>query len=228
MSETTTAYQDWDRRWQSDEGRAAWLTPDPNVDVWARRIRARGGTTALDLGCGVGRHTVLLAQLEYRTAGLDASETGLDHTRRALAGLGLGADLRRGHMTALPFADGVFDYVLAQNVIYHGDGLAVRSVLAEIRRVLHPHGIFQGTMLSKRNARYGKGAEIAPDTFVDRDAGGDKAHPHFYCSALELVTLFDGFEVLALEDREQKGPGTWHWHVVAELGANAEVMRRHP
>src|SRR2546427_10563789 len=131
MSETTTAYQDWDARWQSDEGRAAWLTPDPNVDVWARRIRARGGTTALDLGCGVGRHTVLLAQLEYRTAGLDASETGLDHTRRALAGPRRGGDLRRGHMTALPFADGVFDYMLAPNVLYHRDRYAVQNVPAD-------------------------------------------------------------------------------------------------
>src|SRR2546425_10504154 len=104
MGEATTASQAWARRWQSDEGRAAWLTPDPDVDVWARRIRARGGTTALDLGCGVGRHTVLLAQLDYRTAGLDASETGLDHTRRALAGPGLGADLRRGPLTPMPVA----------------------------------------------------------------------------------------------------------------------------
>src|SRR2546422_11032571 len=107
MSETTTAYQDWDARWQSDEGRAAWLTPDPDVDVWARRIRARGGTTALDLGCGVGRHTVLLAQLDYRTAGLDASETGLDHTRRALAGPGLRARLPPGPQAPMPFPGGV-------------------------------------------------------------------------------------------------------------------------
>ena len=203
MSETTTAYQNWDARWQSDAGRAGWLTPDSEVEVWAKRIRARGGETVLDLGCGVGRHTVLLAQLGYRTAALDASETGLDHTRRTLAGLGLDADLRRGHMTALPFADGAFDYVLSQNVIYHGDGIAVRRVLAEVRRVLRPHGLYQGTMLSKRNARYGKGDEIAPDTFVDRAGDGDKAHPHFYCSAPELVALFDGFEILKLEDREQ-------------------------
>src|SRR5437867_12247529 len=120
MSETTTAYQDWDARWQSDEGRAAWLTPDPNVDVWARRIRARGGTTALDLGCGVGRHTVPLAQLEYRTAGLDASDTGPDHTRRALAGPGPRADRRRCHMTASAFAAPIIAHVSAQNAIYPG------------------------------------------------------------------------------------------------------------
>src|SRR5256712_11919916 len=106
MSETTTAYQDWDARWQSDEGRAAWLTPDPDVDVWARRIRARGGTTALDLGCGVGRHTVLLAQLDYRTAGLDASETGLDHTPRALAGPRLAPGLPPRPHAAISFSAG--------------------------------------------------------------------------------------------------------------------------
>ena len=106
----------------------------------------------------------------------------------------------RGHhglMTDLPFADDAFDYLLSFNVIYHGDPNIVSRALAEIRRVLRPGGtwILQLTMLSKRNVNYGRGDEIAPDTFVDRTADDDKVHPHFYCNAGELMVLLQGFEL---------------------------------
>ena len=82
--------------------------------------------------------------------------------------------------------------------------------------MLKPGGIFQGTMLSKRNASYGVGAEVAPNTFVDAGIDPDdtdKVHPHFYCNAAELVALFAGFELLSLIDQEHPSPapGTGIW-----------------
>ena len=86
--------------------------------------------------------------------------------------------------------------------------------------MLKPGGTFQGTMLSKRNAGFGIGTEVAPNTFVrEADEDGDdsdKAHPHFYCNAAELVELLAGFELVGLRDIEQKKAGAWHWQFVAE------------
>lgn len=215
MQEHATAHKSWDERWKSGEGRDEWLNPDPIVLQWAKARREAGASTALDLGCGIGRHSLALARLGYVTTAFDASLAGLDYARQAAEEDGLAIIFERGEMTTLPFPDASFDFVLALNVIYHGDADVVRQTLAEIRRVLKPDGVYQGTMLSKRNARYGEGQEVAPSTFVKPGAGGDNDHPHFYCNAAELVGLFDGFEVLALEDHEQKGAGTWHWYVVA-------------
>lgn len=216
MHETASAHRSWDERWKSGEGREEWLNPDPLVLHWAQARRLQGAQTALDLGCGVGRHSLALARLGYVTTAIDASLAGLEYSRRAAEEEGLAIIFERGDMTDLPFPDASFDYVLSLNVIYHGDAQVVREALQEIRRVLKPGGVFQGTMLSKRNARYGEGREIAPNIFIKDDADGDKDHPHFYCNARELVDLFEGFEILALEDHEQKGAGTWHWYVVAE------------
>ncbi|MCA8929239.1 MAG: class I SAM-dependent methyltransferase [Alphaproteobacteria bacterium] len=216
MHDTATAHHSWDERWRSGEGREEWLNPDPVVLHWGQARREDGAETALDLGCGIGRHSLALARLGFVTTAFDASLAGLEYAREAAEEEGLAIIFERGEMTALPFPDASFDYVLALNVIYHGDADVVRKTLQEVRRVLKPGGVYQGTMLSKRNARYGEGTEIAPDTYIRQGAGGDKDHPHFYCNAAELVALFEGFEVLALEDREQKGPGTWHWYVVAE------------
>lgn len=70
-------------------------------------------------------------------------------------------------------------------------------------------------MLSKRNARFGAGREGAPDTWVV-DGESDKAHPHFYCDARELLDLHPRFEPLRLSDREHAQPSSWHWHLTAE------------
>ena len=118
-------------------------------------------------------------------------------------------------MTELPFEDGFFDYVLAWNVIYHGDQKTVRKVLSEISRVLRPRGIFQGTMLTKRNAYYGKGRRVAPHTYIN-DEEEEKKHAHFYCNVRELAELLYDFEILSLRQQEQLKPGSYHWNIVSE------------
>ena len=169
----------------------------------------------LDLGCGVGRHALHLARLGFETFAVDLADAGLTELDRAATAAGLKIATSTAPMTALPFPDGHFDYVLSFNVIYHGDPGIVTKTIAEIRRVLRPHGVYQGTMLSKRNAGFGAGAEVAPNTFV-ADQGDDKDHPHFYCNAAELVALFDGFELISLDDKVHARPGSWHWHMTAE------------
>jgi SAM-dependent methyltransferase len=212
---TDTAHRHWELQWQSEAGRADWLTPELDVSALANDLRARGASTALDLGCGVGRHALHFAELGFDTSALDGSPTALTELEKAAKSLGLFVLTKKGRMTRLPFPDSHFDYVLAFNVIYHGDPPVVRQTIAEIARVLKPGGTYQGTMLSKRNVNFQIGQEIAPDTFVNSN-DGDKAHPHFYCNAAQLVALFDGFELQLLDDRLHGMPGSWHWHMIAE------------
>ena len=196
-------------------GRAEWLVPEPDVGAFATRLAANGAHKVLDLGCGVGRHALAYARLGLDVTAVDMAATGLSELRRSSEAEGLEIVMQMAPMTDLPFAAGAFDHVLSFNVIYHGDPLIVRAAIAEITRVLKPGGTYQGTMLSKRNAKYGKGDEVAPNTFIDPE-DSDKVHPHFYCNAAELVELFDGFELLSLVDREHSTPGSWHWHMLAE------------
>lgn len=219
MTDFDTADRQWDRRWRTEAGRADWLEVDPGVAGAAPGLMKQGFSRALDLGCGVGRHAIHLAELGFRTFALDGSESGITFAREQATARGLDIDFRVGRMTALPYDADSFDYVLSFNVIYHGDRQIVEATIAEIRRVLRVGGVYQGTMLSKRNASFGLGGEVAPDTFVNVDADGDKAHPHFYCDATGLVGLFGGFELLELRDLEHAENGTWHWHMRGELCA---------
>jgi 2-polyprenyl-3-methyl-5-hydroxy-6-metoxy-1,4-benzoquinol methylase len=59
---STTVVEAWDKRWTTAEGRADWLDPDPEVMALLPELMGRGARTALDLGCGVGRHALFLAE----------------------------------------------------------------------------------------------------------------------------------------------------------------------
>ncbi len=214
----STAHTVWDRRWTTTAGRADWTEPEPEVRAVVDLLHARGGHVVLDLGCGVGRHALLFARSGFDTVAIDASHSGLvfgrDQVKDGQAPLWL-----RGGFTELPFTAGIFDLVLAWNVIYHGDRRIVRQALCEIARTLKPRGLLLLTMLSKRNALYGQGREVSRDTFMADTGDEEKRHPHYYCSARELTGLLADFEPLSLVDREQGQPGSWYWAVLAEKRA---------
>ena len=72
-----TAIDAWDKRWATAEGRAEWLDPEPDVMALLPELKARGVRTALDLGCGVGRHALFLAEHGLRVEAIDGSAAGL-------------------------------------------------------------------------------------------------------------------------------------------------------
>jgi SAM-dependent methyltransferase len=205
-----TAYQAWDRNWTTEVERARWLAPDPLVQALVPLLRVRGFKRVVDVGCGIGRHALYLAEQGFNCVGVDASETGLEFARAEAGRARLDVTYRVGPFYALDFADGSFDAVVAWNVIYHGDRDLARRAADEFARVLVPGGLYVGTMLSKRNLGYGIGREVRPDTFVVDDATTDKIHPHLYVNSRDLLELHRGFEVLGLEDVEQ-APGQHHW-----------------
>jgi SAM-dependent methyltransferase len=216
-----TAHKAWDERWTSAQGRADWLEPEPDVRAVAGQLAAAGLRRALDLGCGVGRHALFLAGLGLEVCAIDASGRGLAYCREAARAAGLSVALGKGRMSELPFASGTFDYVLAWNVVYHGDETVVTRTLAEIARVLAAGGTFQGTLLSTAHESYGRGREVAPGTFVVAGAGDDKAHPHYYCDeAGARALLREAFDLRSLLAKDHAAPNTAHWHLVAERRAS--------
>ncbi len=210
---TDTADTHWNTEWSNIAADSKWLTPEQDVIEWAASFAP--DARVLDLGAGVGRHALWLAEQGYDVAALDASPTGLAEIEKFSS-----VQTLQARMDDLPFADAQFDHVVSWNVIYHGDENVLLRTISEIRRVLKPGGTYLGTMLSKRRlphelAKY-PGREISRNAWVFEAPGTDKVHPHYFCGAAELLTLFSGFEVLKLRDQEHEKPGSWHWHQVME------------
>lgn len=172
---STTVVEAWDKRWMTAEGRADWLDPDPHVMGLLPELKRRGACTALDLGCGVGRHALFLAEHGLAVQAIDGSAAGLAVARETAQARGILLDLRQGTADTLPFDDGSFDFVLSWNVIYHGTLGDVGRRLAEIWRVLKPGALYQGTMLPTRNIKLRKRPDRRPQHLCRRWGRGTRA-----------------------------------------------------
>ena len=85
----------------------------------------------LDIGCGEGHNTRLLAQRGARVVAIDISETFIRYARAQEAGAPLGIDYRVVSAVALPFEDASFDFAIACMSLM--DIPEIERVLAEKR-----------------------------------------------------------------------------------------------
>lgn len=212
-----TAYLYWDTVWKSTRGHNGWTKPDDWVLQTAAAVKKLGAVTALDLGCGVGRHALQFCRMGLRSSGFDRSPEAVAIARTNAAREQADIDFSMGDIAELPYEDSEFDYVLAFNVVYHGDEDALTRTLAEVHRVVRPGGWYQATMLSKRNVGHGRGLEVSPNTFRQPDAKDDKVHEHLYCSFGDIARLHPGFELISAVDVEHEAPGSFHWHCLFEV-----------
>ena len=95
------------------------------------------GLDVLDLACGEGYGSALLAATAGSVQGVDISAEAVAHARRRYAD-GRNLVFHEASATALPFPDAHFDVAVSFETIEHLTGQ--EEMLAEIRRVLKPDG----------------------------------------------------------------------------------------
>lgn len=94
------------------------------------------GARVLEIGCGMGLHTELMARAGADVTSLDLSPTSVAATTVRLNLKGLKATVVEGDAEAIPFPAGSFDFVWSWGVIHHSSRTA--RVVREIARVCVP------------------------------------------------------------------------------------------
>lgn len=99
------------------------LEDEHRIFLWEQQIRrALNGRVCrhvLDVGCGPGFFSVLLARLGYEVTAVDYTENMLAEARKNAAHYGVDIDFRRMDAQKLDFEDGIFDLVISRNVLWN-------------------------------------------------------------------------------------------------------------
>ncbi|MFB9630396.1 class I SAM-dependent methyltransferase [Nonomuraea helvata] len=123
MTQLTSAITDyWDAAAPTfDEEPDHGLRAERTRAAWDRRLRAWAPPAPagiLDVGCGTGSLSVLLAAAGHRVTGVDLAPQMIDHARAKLSAAGLEGRFLVGDAAAPPTGDERFDVVLCRHLVW--------------------------------------------------------------------------------------------------------------
>jgi len=149
--------------------------------------------TVLDLGAGHGRDSVFFAERGVTTYALDVSAVGLQQLRERAEELGLAgrvSTMEHDVRDPLPLPDGAVDGVFAHMLLCMAlSTRQIHNLVAEVRRVLRPGGVFVYTVRHTGDAHYGAGTSHGDDIY---EQGGFAVH--FFDRAL-VDALAEGWHL---------------------------------
>lgn len=209
---------DWDRI-----SGPYWERPAQEVYYLLYHWKATNRLSVLDLGAGIGRHSLLFAEHGFKVTAVDSSESGIRRLREVARDLKLGVDTILANVVDLPFDSGSFDAVLAYHSIYHVDTQGMASAVSELRRVLQPGGEIFLTFISKSTFSYTDPAcRFVDENVRMKEEEDGSVLPHYFCDAEEIRKLLSAFDIVSLkqvQDIYGGGKSSWHYFVHARLAS---------
>ena len=203
MSDDVTVRDYFDELWQ----RLPAELDHPDLELRRDFLLAhtRAGQRALDLGCGDGTFTEILAAAGTDAVGADVAPAALERARGRYPEL----EFRLiGVEGALPFEDGAFGLVWASEVFEHIADTA--PWLSEVRRVLAPGGRLVITTPSHGRVRLLLGG-------IERFSQPLGDHLHLYTKR-SLLTLLGEFGFGQVRVRSAAGPPLLRRVLLASAG----------
>ena len=210
----------------------AWDWSKNKVDIWKEpsiesyyllnRWNKQMKKDFLDLGCGIGRHTILFVQKGFNTSAFDLSEEAINTTKKWAEELNLKVDYKIGDMLNLPYENNSFDCILCRNVISHTDTQGVKKIIKEINRVLREEGECYLTLGSKSSPSFKneKFPVVDENTKIRVEEGPENGIPHFYADYNLIQELFKDNIIELIEHIEDfyeergKTNSSYHYHLL--------------
>lgn len=194
--------------WEWDSSVAPWWE-EPAAEIYPllNKWTKAGFKKLLDLGCGIGRHSVLFANNGFSVDAFDLSEEGIKKLKKLSKDKNLKIKTKVGDMLSLPYEDDSFDCLIAYHVIYHADDNGIKRVISEIKRVLKNGGEAYLTFNSQGSSSFKDpdNKRITQNTIV-KEKGHEAGIPHFYSTKQDVENLLKDFEILDFAYKEEYYP----------------------
>ena len=219
--------KEWD--WEKVKGKQEEYWKEPSIESFylINRWKKDDKKDFLDLGCGLGRHTILFAKNGFKTRAFDLSENAIKRAKEYAQKENVDVEFKLGDMLNLPYDDESLDCILCRNVISHTNTEGMKKIIKELYRVLRNNGEVYLTLGSKETWGF-KQTDwplVDPNTRIRMDEGPEKGIPHFYADYDLIEELFKSFNIetiYQLEDfyknENEELSSSKHYHVLIKKG----------
>lgn len=123
----------WDNHYTREKSKLHF--PDENLVRILAKISSRG--SALDFGCGSGRHSFYLESLGFSVTASDFSDNALEMIRKESSTI----ETKLVSHPPFPFKNNSFDLLLSWGVIHYNSYEDALEIINEYLRILKPGGI---------------------------------------------------------------------------------------
>jgi ubiquinone/menaquinone biosynthesis C-methylase UbiE len=195
-----------------------WNIPSEDVYYYLFKWKKLGFKTFLDLGCGLGRHSIFFAENGFNVYSFDLSESGLEKFIEQTKKNKLSINIKLGDMLSLPYENNYFDCILAYHSIYHTDSFGIKQVISEINRVLRKNGEAFLTFNSKNNPSFLKSSnKIMDKNTVIKTEGNEMNIPHYYVNIEDIKKLLIDFKIITIRQIEDIWDENSSWHYFVNI-----------
>ena len=212
----------WNWKIVKDDKAEIWKKPSVESYYLLNRWNEQGKKHFLDLGCGLGRHSILFGKNGFDVSSFDISQEAINRTKEWAKEENLTFDYKVGDMLNLPYKNEQFDCIYCRNVISHTDTEGMKEVIKELNRVMKKDGECYLTLGSKDT--WGFKQENWPlidqNTRLRMEEGPEYKTPHFYVDYDLVKKLFRQFEIVNIHqevdyyEENEKVFSSYHYHIL--------------
>lgn len=206
MTENTNLPEDMGSFWDSSfkAHTTMWgFTPTTTALMARDLFLAEGIKTILIPGIGYGRNAQAFTAAGISVTGIEISPTAIDIAKQHY---GDSMRIFQGSVTDMPFEDHLYEGIFCYGLLYLLNPAQRDKMVQDCYNQLKPGGWMSFAVISKSSPNYGKGRQIAPDTF-EIGKGGQL---FFYdeTAAREAFAAYGLTEVQEVEEPNHAAPHT--------------------
>ena len=214
----------WNWKIVDNEKEKIWKKPSVESYYLLNRWNLQNKKYFLDLGCGLGRHSILFGKNGFDVSCFDISTEAINRTKEWAEEEKLKFNYKVGDMLKLPYNNEQFDCIYCRNVISHTDTEGMKQIIKELYRVMKHNGECYLTLGSKDTSAFKQNnwPLIDENTRLRMEEGPEYKVPHFYADYNLVKELFKNFKIIDIHqeinyyERKNCINESYHYHILIQ------------
>ena len=206
--------------WENNIGEE-WLNPSMESYYFANLWKKEKKNRVLDLGCGLGRHSMLFYDYGFDVTACDITPYCLDYLTNWQKERNISFKVIKCDMLDMPFSPNSFDCIYAYHTLSHTNLEGFKKLFKDIHKILDEDGEIFFDVLSKKCNLYTSSGypKLDSNTILSKDLE-ELNIPHICFDYEELVEILSDFTLIDVKEirqahNEKMDNGRVHFYIHA-------------